>query len=425
MSEEKLTVAELLARAGKEAAPSDGGRRRRRRSLEEGGISVADLTGGQPRVQAEGPRRGAHAAADADDAAEEPQVAAPAEPEARDDEPAAAPEPQAPAADAADARDDAPAAAPEPERAAATPLQPEPEPEPAPAPAPERARRTPVTVADRSMRAGVPLATPVSPAPVMEVPEAGEITFTFTALHDAETASQPVAEQGPMALEALGVFAEPQPEPEPEPEPQPEPEEPRASAAAPAAGAAAAAAGAPAVASFARPDEPAPGEARTDVQGAIRDEDLEDREEAGRAGEFDDVDPSARTGVLPVVADDEPEADEADADDADDAAEPAAAPEKRRQSRPAQSEDDSLSYGLLVVQVLVGLLAGAALFLVFMVLWHSALPAVVTALIALAVTGLLVAAANGLRRRRDTLTPILAGVVGLLLTFGPWLMSLF
>ncbi|MDO4927937.1 MAG: hypothetical protein Q3976_02560 [Corynebacterium sp.] len=50
MSEERLTVSELLARSGKqdEAAPS----RRRRRSVEEGGVSVAELTGSIPRVQA-------------------------------------------------------------------------------------------------------------------------------------------------------------------------------------------------------------------------------------------------------------------------------------------------------------------------------------------------------------------------------------
>ena len=49
MSEEQLTVAELLARSGKSSSGS-GSRRRRRRSLEEGGISVAEFTGSIPRV---------------------------------------------------------------------------------------------------------------------------------------------------------------------------------------------------------------------------------------------------------------------------------------------------------------------------------------------------------------------------------------
>lgn len=67
MSEEKLTVAELLARRQKEGAPSEPPRRRRRRSLEEGGVSVQELTGSIPRVKAGEPRRGAHALSNADD----------------------------------------------------------------------------------------------------------------------------------------------------------------------------------------------------------------------------------------------------------------------------------------------------------------------------------------------------------------------
>lgn len=51
MSEKQLTVAELLARAGKENPEGDKPRRRRRRSLEDGGISVAELTGSFPAVK--------------------------------------------------------------------------------------------------------------------------------------------------------------------------------------------------------------------------------------------------------------------------------------------------------------------------------------------------------------------------------------
>ena len=69
MSDDKqLTVAELLARAGKEDSDADGTRggrarsgkegsekprRRRRRSMEDGGgVSVAELTGSFPKVKA-------------------------------------------------------------------------------------------------------------------------------------------------------------------------------------------------------------------------------------------------------------------------------------------------------------------------------------------------------------------------------------
>ncbi|OFQ46809.1 Yip1 family protein [Corynebacterium sp. HMSC076D02] len=53
--EKQLTVAELLARNSKERAGADsegGSRRRRRRSLEDGGISVAELTGNLEKVKA-------------------------------------------------------------------------------------------------------------------------------------------------------------------------------------------------------------------------------------------------------------------------------------------------------------------------------------------------------------------------------------
>ena len=53
--EKQLTVAELLARNSKERAGADsegGSRRRRRRSLEDGGVSVAELTGNLEKVKA-------------------------------------------------------------------------------------------------------------------------------------------------------------------------------------------------------------------------------------------------------------------------------------------------------------------------------------------------------------------------------------
>lgn len=52
--EKQLTVAELLARnsKGRAGADSEGGSRRRRRSLEDGGVSVAELTGNLEKVKA-------------------------------------------------------------------------------------------------------------------------------------------------------------------------------------------------------------------------------------------------------------------------------------------------------------------------------------------------------------------------------------
>ena len=56
MAEDKqLTVAELLARSRESKPDAEPPRRRRRRSLEEGGISVAELTGSFPAVEATPP----------------------------------------------------------------------------------------------------------------------------------------------------------------------------------------------------------------------------------------------------------------------------------------------------------------------------------------------------------------------------------
>lgn len=50
---EKLTVAELLARNGRKEESAEASRPRRRRSLEDGGMSVAELTGSFPAIDAD------------------------------------------------------------------------------------------------------------------------------------------------------------------------------------------------------------------------------------------------------------------------------------------------------------------------------------------------------------------------------------
>lgn len=72
---EKLTVAELLARNGRSSSDSSSNRpRRRRRSVEDGGVSVAELTGSIPVVKPEDEAAAATAQPQAP-AAEPPQVA--------------------------------------------------------------------------------------------------------------------------------------------------------------------------------------------------------------------------------------------------------------------------------------------------------------------------------------------------------------
>src|SRR5699024_9500544 len=237
MSEEKLTVAELLARAEKrgEGATRSDRPRRRRRSLEDGGVSVAELTGSIPKVRADGPRRGAHAAPDEleETTAEAPEVEA--APEAPETAEAAAVEPEvadAPESELEAVADDEPVAeaevtevpeitedpvldeAADDELAAAEYVD-EPvtddavlDEDVAAEPAVEEVLlEEDVAVEDAAEESrapmAVPAAVPLDPRPVMSNEERGEVTYTFTKLHDADTGSWPVAEAGPVAREVL------------------------------------------------------------------------------------------------------------------------------------------------------------------------------------------------------------------------------
>ncbi|QTH60135.1 hypothetical protein J5O04_03095 [Corynebacterium hindlerae] len=75
MSDKQLTVAELMARAAAEGRSSTP-RRRRRRSLEDGGVSVAELTGSLPKVAAK-PEQPRHTSEPIDDPKPAPAPKAP------------------------------------------------------------------------------------------------------------------------------------------------------------------------------------------------------------------------------------------------------------------------------------------------------------------------------------------------------------
>ena len=478
MSEEKLTVAELLARAEKrgEGATRSDRPRRRRRSLEDGGVSVAELTGSIPKVRADGPRRGAHAAPDEleETTAEAPEVEA--APEAPETAEAAAVEPEvadAPESELEAVADDEPVAeaevtevpeitedpvldeAADDELAAAEHVD---EPVADDAVVDEDVAAEPaveedlleedVAVEDAAEESrapmAVPAAVPLDPRPVMSNEERGEVTYTFTKLHDADTGSWPVAEAGPVAREVLEssqahddrptavlpVIEEPSSETAPLVRPEPE--------------------------------------TADDVDEDDSIEDLRDGgyrsagvEEWGAAGERDEAD-HWDTGAVPAAAaaapaaaalSDGPEVDEyaararedeeygrlreeelgrehrdLDVDESRDGATAASkesgpAKKKLRRTKKGQLEDDSLSIGLLVVQTVVGLILGALAFVVFNFLW-SALPVAVCVVIALVFTFLLVVGVNMVRREKDGITPILAGIVGLVVSFAPWLLTM-
>lgn len=407
MSEEKLTVAELLARANKTKSADSAPRRRRRRSLEEGGISVAELTGSIPRVEAEGPRRGAHALkSDAEEFDQEREDVAAAQPAVETAETvveadgAGAAEESA----AADAVEETPAADSEAVEESAAEPEAESEHSELDDVAKEAAQAAETqSIADSELAEGaegfdsaegsqssqgadgveaaedvegaaaaavvadapeavapqgqaLPVVVPRSPRPVLFNEERSEITYTFTDLRDVENTELSVGEPGPVAREVL--------------------------------------------------------------EGSLS---YDDRPTASIPVVAEAAEAPAETATSAVVAEAvaEPAAAEPDVvepDVVEPAVEDADATEEKDDS---YAEDNSLSITLLIIQVFVGLLVGALVFLGFTLAWER-LPKVVSVLLAVVVTGLFVLSANFLRRERDVVTPILAGIVGLALTFGPW-----
>lgn len=485
MSEEKLTVAELLARRNQESGDSDGAAerpRRRRRSLEEGGVSVAELTGSIPRVEAEGPRRGAHAIADDDD-----QVEVPAEAPVGDTASAELPEtpespeiPEAPESGYADELAAAEEFGDEPIESA-DPAQIEAD-EPAPVAGSGEDVETaeveyadelaadepvepmePVEPAESREPFAVPSAVPVDPRAVMANDETGEITFTFTKFHDARTASEPVAEAGPMAREVLegslayddrptsvipvieggdldeagagdGTGDGKRTDIAPADEDRTDivsGADDRAFDGSAIAGGAFAAGGAGAMADNAD-DVPAAYRERDEEFAAHEHEAHEHEAHEYDAHEFDahdrGVDPFAAAAPAAAAAatwDSRPEQEREREPEFEPEREPERdpSPKATKKSREDYSEDNTLSIGLLIAQTIVGLFFGGLAFALFMLLW-MVLPTAVVAVIAVAFAFGLVIIVNLLRRERDRVTPILAGIVGLVVSFAPYVLTM-
>ena len=321
----------------------------------------------------------------------------------------------------------------------------------------------------------MPSAVPVDPRPVMANDETGEITFTFTKFHDARTASEPVAEVGPMGREVLeGSMAYDDRPTNIIPVVDEDPADPfdapddvddrsrddRAFDGSAIAGGAIGAASAGAMADHVD-DVPAAYREREgrehedDVHehavgpDAFDDEDDHryaaiDREDAEATAAFDG---SSLIDDREPLRDEEPRRDFVDFSGGDrsseDRVDPYAAPfdepaaaapavavgeadkadKATKKSRDDYAEDNSLSIGLLIAQTIVGLLFGGLVFALFMMLW-MVLPTAVVAVIAVAFAFGLVVVVNLIRRERDRLTPILAGIVGLVVSFAPYVLTM-
>lgn len=479
MSEDKLTVAELLARRQKEGAPSEPPRRRRRRSLEDGGVSVQELTGSIPRVKAGEPRRGAHALSNADDGqtttsdlladeaatnateeaqATEPEAEAPEHSEAvaesvivAEEADSSEHEVQAEAEAEAAAREeeepelieadtevaeaevaDAEVAEVEADEVAEEPAAPA---VPAVPATPQQEQAAPSTPTTQPAAPAVPLAIPMEPRPVMVNSERSEITYTFTELRDMADESQQIGEPGPVARAVLtGSNAY---------DDRPTASIPVVQDNVDEASEASAESDDVDGDQLAESETTEASEEQTHVLPQVEEADAVGETEAAQETEtFEATDADADTGaaseaavaaaVAPEVA--QPEDVQAETTPTQVAAnEKQSEPRdvvKREESKSSKgkvaardgyAEDNSLSVPLLLIQVFVGLIAGALVFLGFTLAWSS-LPKIVVVIMALVVAGGFAGMANYLRREKDKLTPILAGLVGLALTFGPWIL---
>ncbi|MDO4761095.1 MAG: hypothetical protein Q4A31_04160 [Corynebacterium sp.] len=369
MSEKQLTVAELLAKAGKEE-PGGSSRRRRRRSIEEGGVSVAELTGNIPKVDAK-PAESKHSS--------EPIDPEPVEPTAEDttsDTPVTTP-------DGAGVEGDSEAKKAEKVEEKAdsspksTPVEPfqeqrddaaEPEEELEHDASEEETHEDQaaedaanivlsVVSADEPLR----LTTGAFPA---QLPEKAE-----SAREDATVVLPAVEDEESLALASLGA----------------------------------------ATADEADEDYEEDYETEEDFDEAY-DEQLAE-EDYDEYEEYDDelVDEDATD-----YDDDEYEEVESDYDDLDEAETEYAAEEATDEA------EEKMSIVAVAAMALVGIILGVALFTGFQYLW-STMSKTTVGLIALGVTAALVVLVKLLRTSRDGVSMFLAAIVGLVMTFGPLL----
>ena len=367
----KLTVAELLARdkkaRGEKGGKDDKRSRRHRRSLDEGGISVAELTGNLKKVEAS-PAEAKHTSVSIDEDA--PVIRAPKAADATDadsakksaDKPASQPtattaaQPAAPKAaskaapktaakaepKAAPKSADKPAA-----KAAAKPAQTA---KPAAAGAAQEAAKKHQPSADDTaviQRVGKAKADDAKPAATK--PAAAK------AAADKPATEKPAADKaGADKVAAAKPGAE-----------KPVAEKPKADKGAKAAGAGAATAGA--------------GAAAAAVPASKK---------AGVAKDAEE------TGNLPKVEDDEEWIEE---------------------------EHEKLNPVSILLMIVAGILLAIVIFKGFEILWDS-FPRLVVAILALCVTAIMVGVTHALRTARDGFSMFLAGFTGLILTFGPLLL---
>ena len=377
MAEDKqLTVAELLARARKNNPDAGTPKRRRRRSLEDGGISVAELTGSFPAVT-DAPPQAKHTAVSID--GEEKPSSPAKDPQPEPEKPA--PKPTESARPAAKKPAEKPSAA-------------------KPAETTKPAAKTPAPTAP----AGKKPAEAVKPAePKKPAPKTPADKKPAPATKPAETkkpepktpATAPAESKKPAEPKKPAEAVKPA-----EPK-KPEPTAPAAKKPAPA-----------------TPPTPAAADADDAKTGVLKKVDVQEPKTAAETKRSPVEAPVASstpgvedTGVMPAVADSA-------------AGGNVGLAERTDTDLEDQAEEESGGNAVAVIgMAVVGIVIGAVVFFVFEMLWGSLNPWLTGAL-ALAVTAVMIFAVRALRTTRDGMTMTLAGLVGLVTTFGPALISL-
>ena len=374
----KLTVAELLARdkkaRGEKGGKDDKRSRRHRRSLDEGGISVAELTGNLKKVEAS-PAEAKHTSVSIDEDA--PVIRAPKAANATD-------------ADSAKKSADKPASQPA-AKTAAQPAAPKPAPKTAAKAEPKAASKPADKPAAKAAAKPAQTAKPAGSAPSAAQPTAKKPAAAGAA-QEAAKKNQPSADDTaviqrvdkakaddakPAATKpaaAKAAAAKPAAEKQTADKAsadktsgaKPVAEKSKADKGAKAAGAGAAAVGSGAAAAAAVPASKKAGVAK-------------DAEE---------------TGNLPKVEDDEEWIEE---------------------------EHEKLNPVSILLMIVAGILLAIVIFKGFEILWDN-FPRLVVAVLALCVTAIMVGVTHALRTARDGFSMFLAGFTGLVLTFGPLLL---
>ncbi|WP_049358740.1 tripartite tricarboxylate transporter TctB family protein [Corynebacterium aurimucosum] len=358
----KLTVAELLARnnkaRGEKESKKDNRSRRHRRSLDEGGISVAELTGNLKKVKAS-PAEAKHTSVSIDEDA--PVIRSP-----KSAEQAGADSAKKPAAD--------PAAKPAAKRAAQPAAKAAQTTKPAAKPTTKTAAASSATPAAAAPAAQKPYATGAAPDAAKKIQPSVDDTAVIQRVDkagDAKPAAAKAAADTPAAKKPAADKARA----EKQGTAKPAAEKPKDDKRAKAAGAGAAAAGAAAAGAGAA----GAGAAAAAVPASKK---------AGVAKSAEE------TGNLPKVEDNEDWVEE---------------------------EHEKLNPVSILLMIVAGILLAIVIFKGFEILWDN-FPRLVVAVLALCVTAIMVGVTHALRTARDGFSMFLAGFTGLVLTFGPLLL---